>query len=65
MTCPEVIYRSRPDATPEGELKALVSAYLLLLTESRNTKGDPATAPEDALALRRSEGVSHVDQRPD
>ena len=48
MNCPEVIYRSRPDATPEAELGALTAIYKFVLFGSQASKGGPHDLTNDS-----------------
>jgi hypothetical protein len=40
-------YTPRPDATPEGELSALVAVYRFILDRAKSKEGGPATALKD------------------
>ena len=46
----EVVYKPRADATPEGELSALVAAYRFIIFDCRyvNEKGAQPGAPDAA-----------------
>ena len=43
----QILYSSRPDATPEAERSVLASVYRFILDCQIREKGDPATAPND------------------
>ncbi len=48
MNSPRIIYRQRPDATPETEAAALAAVYRFLLDQHAGKKGGvPSTAPSD------------------
>ena len=42
---PRIVYRSRPDATPEAELEALAQVYRFVL--DRQAKGEAAEAESE------------------
>jgi hypothetical protein len=41
MNSSRIIYRSRPEATPEAELNALAEIYKFVLFDSQARKGGP------------------------
>jgi len=59
----------RPDATPEAELDALANVYRFIFAcHAKRKTAEPASEPDgrnDAAIARNTEGVSHVEQRPD
>ena len=65
MNSPRIIYTSRPDATPEAELNVLANVYRFILDcHAKKIAAEPDSC-NDAAIVRNTEGVSHVDQRPD
>lgn len=59
-----ISYAPRPDATPEGELNALVGIYKIVIDRAKKSgclldKSGPEHTP-----VRNTKGVSHVDERP-
>jgi hypothetical protein len=57
MTSPRITYAPRPDATPEGELKALASIYRFVLNSAhKNAAGRTTTNGGDEK--ERSRNVS-------
>lgn len=52
-------YVSRPDATPEGELKALAAIFALILHRSsdREEASEPSLEPEDRKDVKPSPTV--------
>jgi hypothetical protein len=66
---PTVKYTPRPDATPKAELDALANVYRSILDYRAKTQvAEPASDPDssnDAAMVRNTEGVSHVELRPD
>jgi hypothetical protein len=60
-----IIYIPRPDATPEAELDALAAAYRCILDCHAKKKAAESDSCNDAAIVRNTEGVSHVEQRPD
>jgi hypothetical protein len=65
MDSSRITYTPRPDATPEAELHALATVYRFIL--HCHAKELPAVPDScnDAAIERNTEGVSHVEQRPD
>jgi hypothetical protein len=64
---PRIVYRTRPDATPEAELNALSAIYRFILARSENKAAEPASEPDgrnDGAIAKDTEGVSHVEQQP-
>ena len=47
MNCPEVIYRPRPNATPETEISALAACYRFILDCHAKKEGARPGAPDD------------------
>lgn len=47
-----IVYRPRPDATPEGEIAALAAAYSLILDCHAKKKGTRPGAPNDAKEIK-------------
>jgi hypothetical protein len=65
VNSPRIIYTSRPDATPEAELNVLANVYRFILDcHAKKIAAEPDSC-NDAAIVRNTEGVSHVDQRPD
>lgn len=65
LRSPRITYTPRPDATPEAELSALASIYRFVLDcHAKKIAAEPDSC-NDAAIVRNTEGVSHVDQRPD
>ena len=68
-TPPSIVYAPRPDATPKAELDALANVYRFILDRHAKQKAaEPAPKPDscnDTAVVRHTEGVSHVEQRPD
>ena len=55
MSSPRIMYRPRPDATSEEELKALSASYAFILQahQEKQKGGGAATEPDDeAKSLR-------------
>ena len=62
---PPTIYTSRPDTTLEAELNVLANVYRFILDcHAKKIAAEPDSC-NDAAIVRNTEGVSHVDQRPD
>jgi hypothetical protein len=62
---PPVTYVARSDTNPQAELNALCAVYAYLLNKKAV---EPAPEPDscnDAAIMRYTEGVSHVEQRPE
>jgi len=50
VSCPEVVYHMRPDATPEAELDALSAVYRFILDCHAKKEDRPTTSgPDDAM----------------
>jgi hypothetical protein len=65
VNSPRIIYTSRPDATPEAELNVLANVYRFILDcHAKKIAAEPDSC-NDAAIVRNTEGVSHVEQRPD
>ena len=68
-TPPFIVYAPRPDATPKAELDALANIYRFILgCHAKQKAAEPAPKPDscnDTAVVRHTEGVSHVEQRPD
>jgi hypothetical protein len=65
MNSPRITYTSRPDATPEAELNVLANVYRFILDcHAKKIAAEPDSC-DDAAMVRNTEGVSHVEQRPD
>ena len=63
----QLVYTPHADATPEAELDTLAAVYRFILFDC-HAKQKKAAEPDscnDAAILRNTEGVSHVEQRPD
>ena len=69
MSSSRIIYRSREDATPEGERAALACVYIYLLKNHDSKRADKLrgglVGRDAATTVRHAEGVSHVEQRPE
>ena len=60
-----ITYTSHPDATPEAELNVLANVYRFILDRhAKKITAEPDSC-NDAAIVRSTEGVSHVEQRPD
>lgn len=58
MDSPRVVYRPAPDATPEGEIRALAQAYSFILrTHEGKKKGAEVGAPGD---VRKDQQSAHT-----
>jgi hypothetical protein len=65
MDNPRITFTSRADATPEAESNVLANVYRLVLDcHAKQMAAEPESC-NDAAIVRNTEGVSHVDQRPD
>jgi len=65
MDSPRITYTSCPDATPEAELSVLANVYRFILDcHAKKMSAEPDSC-NDAAIVGNTEGVSHVDQRPD
>lgn len=51
MSSPHIVYRSRADATPEGELSAVCAAYRFILDCHAKKKATRPGGPDDAEDL--------------
>jgi hypothetical protein len=60
-----IAYVQRPDATPEAELNVLANVYRFILDCHAKKIAAELDSCNDAAIVRNTEGVSHVDQRPD
>jgi hypothetical protein len=62
MNSSRIIYRSRPDATPEAELNALATVYRFILDcHAKKIAAEPAPKPDscnDAAVVRHRGGES-------
>jgi hypothetical protein len=65
MNSPRIIYTSRPDATPEAELNVLANVYRFILNCHAKKIAAELDSCNDAAIVRNTEGVSHIEQRPD
>ena len=68
MGKPSVSYRARADATRAAELFALANVFKFVLARDRaKDRGRPPDKSDcdDATLVRSTEGVNHVEQRPD
>ncbi len=65
MSNPRISYAPRPGTTLEAEGSALASVYRFVLAcrAKKNAAGMTSTNGDDAI-VRNTEGVNHVDQRP-
>jgi len=62
---PSITYAPRSEATPEAELNVLANVYRFILDcHAKNMAAEPDSC-NDVAIVRNTEGVSHVDQRPD
>jgi hypothetical protein len=65
MDSPRITYTSRPDGTPEAELTVLANIYRFILDcHDKKMAAEPDSC-NDLAIVRNTEGVSHVEQRPD
>ena len=62
---PHLIYTQRADTTAETELNALAAVYRFILDCHAKKVAAELDSCNDAAIVRNTEGVSHVDQRPD
>lgn len=63
MSKPQIVYRPRSDATPEGELSALATAYKFLFFERTASKGgSPAVTAPGARKEINGSGKSIIRQ---
>ncbi len=66
MNSPRITYTSRPDATPQVELNVLANVYRFILDcHAKQKKAAEPDSCNDAALVRNTQGVSHVEQRPD
>ncbi len=70
LSNPTIHYIARPDTTPEAELNTLAQIYSLCLQKhcGRKTAAEPTPERDscnDAAIVRNTEGVNHIEQRPD
>jgi hypothetical protein len=63
MNSVRITYAPRIDTEPEAELSALANVYRFILDCSAK-RSSPRQSRDNAI-LRNTEGVSHVDRRPD
>jgi hypothetical protein len=60
-----IVYTSRPDATPETEVNVLANVFRFILDcHAKKMSAEPDSC-NDAAIVRNTEGVGHVEQRPD
>ena len=45
---PRIVYRTRDDATPDGELSALAAIYQLCIRRHARKEAAPESRPDDA-----------------
>ena len=65
MGRPSITYAPRSEATPEAELNVLANVYRFILDcHAKKIAAEPDSCNDIAI-VRNTEGVSHVDQRPD
>jgi hypothetical protein len=62
---PHIIYTQRADTTAETELNALAAVYRFILDCHAKKVAAEHDSCNDAAVVRHTEGVSHVEQRPD
>ncbi len=69
MDSPRITYTFRSDATPEAEVNVLANVYRFILDcHAKREAAEAAPEPggrNDASLVSDTEGVRHVDQRPD
>jgi hypothetical protein len=69
MNSSRIVYQPGEASTAECELDALATCYRFILDCHAKRKSDePAPEPDscnDAAIVRNTEGVSHVEQRPE
>ena len=63
MSCPEVSYRPRPDATSELQGSALAAVFRLVLDCHAKKKAVPDRRPEDAERRSDEIGAKAIIQR--
>ena len=54
-----VTYAPRPDATPEGELSALVAIYQLCLSSHARKEAAPKSRPDDGTKIEEDSANEH------
>ena len=64
MNSVRITYAPRIDIEPEAELSVLANVYRFILDCSAKRPSPRQSRRENAI-LRNTEGVSHVDRRPD
>jgi len=62
---PHIIYTQRADTTAETELNALAAVYRFILDCHVKKMATEPDSRNDAAIVRNTEGVGHVEQRPD
>jgi hypothetical protein len=62
---PCITYAPRSEATPEAELNVLANVYRFILDCHAKKMATEPDSCNDVAIVRNTEGVSHVDQRPD
>jgi hypothetical protein len=62
---PRIVYTPYHNATPETELSALAAAYRFILDCRAKRLAAESGSCNDAGIVEKTEGVSHVEQRPD
>jgi hypothetical protein len=62
---PRITYAPRPDATPEAELDALAAVYRFILDCRAKRLATESGSCDDAGIVKKTVGVSHVEQQPD
>ena len=60
MNNPRIVYRSRADATPEGELSAICAAYGFILDCFANKKATRPGGPDDAEDLENDRTTTKI-----
>jgi hypothetical protein len=65
MNKPRLVYVPREDATPEGELAALVAAYRYVLFQRREVKRAAGVSEgEEAAGLNCAKGIGSEKREP-
>jgi hypothetical protein len=61
MNSSRIIYRSRPDATPEAELNALATVYRFILDcHAKKIAAEPAPKPDSCITTQIDRGALAV-----
>ncbi len=65
MSNPRIIYRPRPDTTPESELNALAAVYRFILDCKAKKEAAPASRSDDAMkGSKHDRATGIIPERP-